>query len=220
MVSVRNESKIDEHQCSRCRGRGCRGILGPRPPLDEVAVSIPRGSVLGLVGENGAGKTTLIRDTCSACSRRRLAVYGYSDVKSVAESGGRALAGGLPFGTPWICPAGCGWDEFMRYTQAFYPKWDKGPISRAAPGTGSNWTLPQKITTQSQGQQAGTGLLVALAYRPELLTLGAPRLSGSIRWCDGTSSERLLGSSLKKAAASCFRQHLLEQKWSASQTIL
>jgi ABC-2 type transport system ATP-binding protein len=35
--------------------------FGAKAALDDVSVFVPRGSVLGLVGEKGAGKTTLIK---------------------------------------------------------------------------------------------------------------------------------------------------------------
>jgi len=63
-------------------------------------------------------------------------------------------------------------DEFMRYTQAFYPAWDERYAARLL----EQFQLDpaQKIKTQSQGQQAKTGLLASLAYRPELLILDEP----------------------------------------------
>jgi len=68
-----------------------------------------------------------------------------------------------------------GWmrvDEYLRYTRAFYPQWDE----RYAQELLATFQLDpkQKIKTQSQGQQARTGLLAVLAYRPELLILDEP----------------------------------------------
>ena len=41
--------------------RGVTRRFGAKTALDAVSLTVPRGSVFGLVGENGAGKTTLIK---------------------------------------------------------------------------------------------------------------------------------------------------------------
>ena len=41
--------------------RGVSKSFGHKPVLKEVDLSLPAGSVLGLVGKNGAGKTTLLK---------------------------------------------------------------------------------------------------------------------------------------------------------------
>jgi ABC-2 type transport system ATP-binding protein len=63
-------------------------------------------------------------------------------------------------------------DEFIRYTQAFYPGWDEQYAGQLL----KQFQLDpaQKIKTLSQGQQAKIGLLTSLAYRPELLILDEP----------------------------------------------
>jgi ABC-2 type transport system ATP-binding protein len=144
--------------------------FGTKAALDEVTVSIPRGSVLGLVGENGAGKTTLIRHLLGTLKAQTgsVRVFGCDPVADpvsvLSRVGYLSELRDLP-----------GWmrvDEFMRYTQAFYPKWDEQYAEQLMEQFQLDPT--QKITTQSQGQQAKTGLLAALASRPELLILDEP----------------------------------------------
>ena len=133
-------------------------------------MSITRGSVLGLVGENGAGKTTLIKHLLGMLKTQAgsVQVFGRDPVSDpvevLAKVGYLSERRDLP-----------GWmrvDEFMRYTQAFYPKWDEKYADQLLEQFQLDPT--QKINTQSQGQQAKTGLLTALAYRPELLILDEP----------------------------------------------
>ena len=68
-----------------------------------------------------------------------------------------------------------GWmrvDELMRYMRAFYPTWDE----TYAQDLRRQFDLDPaaKVKTLSKGQKARAGLLVALAYRPELLLLDEP----------------------------------------------
>ena len=63
-------------------------------------------------------------------------------------------------------------DEFMRYTRAFYPKWDAVYAEQLREQFG---LIPgARIKTLSKGQRAKAGLLAAQAHRPDLLLLDEP----------------------------------------------
>ncbi len=144
--------------------------FGHKPALNDVTVSIPRGSVLGLVGENGAGKTTLIRHLLGMLKAQTGSVRVF-DRDPVADPVGVLSKVGY-LSERRDLPGWMRVDEFLRYTQAFYPKWDEQYAEELLEQFQLEPT--QRINTQSQGQQAKTGLLTALAYRPELLILDEP----------------------------------------------
>src|SRR5437879_10964290 len=133
--------------------------------LDEVSLYVPRGCVFGLVGENGAGKTTLIKHIlgllrAEAGTVRVFGIDPVSDpVRVLSRIGYLSEQPDLP-----------GWmrvDEFMRYTQAFYPKWDTAYAEQLREQFGLD--LSARIRTLSKGQRAKAGLLAAQAHRPDLL---------------------------------------------------
>jgi ABC-2 type transport system ATP-binding protein len=138
--------------------------------LDNVSLAVPRGVVFGLVGANGAGKTTLIRHVLGLLKAQTgsVRVFGLDPVKDpvgvLSRIGYLSEEGDLP-----------GWmriDELMRYMRAFYPTWDE----EYAQDLRRQFALDPaaKVSTLSKGQKARAGLLVALAYRPELLLLDEP----------------------------------------------
>ena len=144
--------------------------FGGKVVLNDVSIFIPRGSVLGLVGENGAGKTTLIKHLLGILKPQAgtVRLFGLDPVADpvgvLSRVGYLSERRDLP-----------GWmrvDEFMRYTQAFYPSWDEAYAETLL----EQFQLDpaQRIKTLSQGQTAKAGLLAALAYRPELLILDEP----------------------------------------------
>jgi ABC-2 type transport system ATP-binding protein len=144
--------------------------FGSKAALNDVSLNVPRGRVFGLIGENGAGKTTLIKHVLGLLKAERgsVRVFGFdpvADPVSVLSRIGflsehRDLA-------PWMRV-----DELLRYTQAFYPKWDEAYAERLR---GEFELDPAaKVKNLSRGETAKAGLLLALAFRPELLLLDEP----------------------------------------------
>jgi ABC-2 type transport system ATP-binding protein len=144
--------------------------FGAKAALEDVSVFVPRGSVLGLVGENGAGKTTLIKHLLGSLKAQtgNVRVFGLDPVLDPVGVLGRVGYLSERRDLP-------GWmrvSEFIRYSQAFYPGWNEAYAAQLLEQFQLDPT--QKIKTLSQGQQAKAGLLTSLAYRPELLILDEP----------------------------------------------
>ncbi len=144
--------------------------FGAKVALDNVSLTVPRGAVFGLVGANGAGKTTLIKHVLGLLRavRGSVRVFGRDPVADpvgvLAHVGYLSEENDLP-----------GWmrvDELLRYTRAFYPGWDDAYAERLRRDFGLDPAA--RIKHLSKGQRARAGLLIALAYRPELLVLDEP----------------------------------------------
>ena len=150
--------------------RGLTRRFGAKAALQDVDLTIPAGTVLGLVGRNGAGKTTLIRHVLGLLKAQQgtVRVFGLDPVadppRVLSRIGYLSEEADLP-----------GWmrvGELMGYTRAFYPTWDDGYAEQLRSEFGLDARAP--VGTLSKGQRARLGLLAALAYRPELLVLDEP----------------------------------------------
>ena len=144
--------------------------FGSKVALDRVSLTIPQGSVYGLVGGNGAGKTTLIKHILGLLHAEQgmVQVFGVNPVADPPAvlsrigylSEDRDIAG-------WMSV-----EELLCYTQAFFPDWD--PVFARELLDMFELSPRQKIKTLSRGQLARAGLLTALAHRPALLLLDEP----------------------------------------------
>jgi ABC-2 type transport system ATP-binding protein len=150
--------------------RGLTRRFGAKVALEDVDLALPRGCVLGLVGENGAGKTTLIRHVLGLLKpqRGRVRVFGRDPVADPVGVLGRVgYLSEEPELPGWIRVR-----ELLRYARAFYPTWDDAYAARLAEEFGLDPAA--RLKELSKGQRARAGLTVALAYRPGLLVLDEP----------------------------------------------
>jgi ABC-2 type transport system ATP-binding protein len=144
--------------------------FGPKAALDNVSLTLEKGTVLGLVGENGSGKTTLIKHVLGLLKpdTGTVRVFGLDPVADpvpvLAQIGYLSEEDILP-----------GWmrvRELQRYMQGFYPTWDQEYADQLARDFSLDTSA--KLMSLSKGQRARAGLMAALAYRPELLLLDEP----------------------------------------------
>ena len=180
--------------------------FGATTALDSVSLSMPRGAVYGLVGANGAGKTTLIKHVLGLLRAEggTVRVFGRDPVADpvgvLSRLGYLSEDNDLP-----------GWmrvDELIRYTRAFYPAWDDAYAEELQKAFALDPSA--KVRSLSKGQKARAGLLVALAYRPELLVLDEPS-SG----LDPIVRRDILGAIIRTIADEgrtvLFSSHLLQE---------
>src|SRR6266581_41536 len=124
--------------------------FGSKTALDDVSLVVPRGSVFGLVGENGAGKSTLIKHILGLwrAETGSVRVFGVDPVFDPVSVLGRVgYLSEQPDLPDWMRV-----HEFIRYTQAFYPKWD----ARYAEDLRQQFGLDRsaRIRILSKGQRA------------------------------------------------------------------
>ena len=174
--------------------------------LDQVSVEIGRGQVFGLVGANGAGKTTLLRHLLGLLkpAEGSVRVFGLDPVSEPAAVLGRigflSEDRDLP---PWMRVR-----ELIRYSRAFYPKWDPAYAEHLReqfqldPGA--------LIKDLSRGELAKAGLLVALAHRPELLVLDEPS-SGLDPVVRREMLEAIVRAVAEEGRTVLFSSHLLDE---------
>jgi ABC-2 type transport system ATP-binding protein len=144
--------------------------FGAKTALASVTLSIPRGTVYGLVGANGAGKTTLIKHILGLLRAESGSVRVF-DLDPVADPVGVLSRIGY-LSEERDLPGWMRVDELIRYSRAFYPAWDDAYAEELRQTFALDATA--NVGNLSKGQKAQLGLLLALAYRPELLVLDEP----------------------------------------------
>src|SRR5436190_8259156 len=144
--------------------------FGHTDALDDVSFQASEGRVYGLVGANGAGKTTLLKHLLGLLRAitGSVRVFGLDPVRDpvgvLSRVGYLSEERELP---EWMRI-----DELMRYTQAYHPTWDASYARELL----ETFALDpsKKIKELSKGMRAQSGLVAAVAHRPQLLILDEP----------------------------------------------
>ncbi len=180
--------------------------FGKTIALDDLSLRVPRGTVFGIVGANGAGKTTLLRHLLGLLRPQTgtVRIFGRDPIADPVGVLGRIGYLGeendLP---PWMRVR-----ELLHFVRAFYPSWDDAFAEELRRSFALD---PAAIVGElSRGQKARAGLLVALAYRPELLILDEPSTG-----LDPLARRDILAAVLKTVAQEggtvLFSSHLLDE---------
>ncbi len=147
--------------------------FGEKRVLNGVDWSVPRGSVVGLLGRNAAGKTTLLKLALGLlrADHGQIELLGEDPWELSDET--KSRIGYVPqeyHPYPWMTPR-----EVLDYIAAFYPHWDALFIDELL----RKWELDSDTLSKdlSVGQRQKLGLLAALGNLPELLILDEPAAS-------------------------------------------
>ena len=143
---------------------------GKKLAVDHLSLQVPQGSVFAFLGRNGAGKTTTIRILLNLLDRTsgEASVLGFDPAKKDIEIKRRVgYVAEAQRMYEWMTPSQLTW-----FCSGFYPTWDHGYADELM----KEMELPpnEKLRNLSRGTQAKVALLLAMAYRPELLILDEP----------------------------------------------
>jgi ABC-2 type transport system ATP-binding protein len=125
--------------------------FGLKKALNDVTLAVSRGCVFGLVGENGAGKSTLIKHLLGLwrAETGSVKVFGLDPVSEPTAVLGRiGYLSEQPDLPDWMRVA-----ELLRYTQAFYPRWDTTYAEQLLEAVQSRCRRPHQDSVQGTARK-------------------------------------------------------------------
>jgi ABC-2 type transport system ATP-binding protein len=145
---------------------------GNREVLRGLDLSLPRGSITGLLGRNGAGKTTTIRVLLGLAWRDsgEVSVLGQDpgvESQRVVIAGRTGYSAEVPNAPPWMTL-----EQALRECRGVFPRWQES----LADDLIVRFALDRhrRLGALSKGQRGQAAFTLAMARRPELLILDEP----------------------------------------------
>jgi ABC-2 type transport system ATP-binding protein len=138
--------------------------------LDQVSFEIPKGFIMGFVGQNGAGKSTTIKCIMD------LIRYDSGQIQLFGQSG-NGLAESMKERIGYVSEEPSFYEEMTvgwtgRFVGSFYKKWDDDLFRKLL----SRFQVDKnkKVKELSRGMKVKLSLALAMAHHPELLILDEP----------------------------------------------
>ena len=138
--------------------------------LDGLTMTVPQGSIYGLVGPNGAGKSTLLRHVTGVYRQDSGSVL--LEGNPIYENpAAKARIADIPDELYYFLSAST--QDMMRFYKGFYPRFDKARYE-ALKDVFTNVDEKQPIRRLSKGMQKQSAFWLALCCRPDVLVLDEP----------------------------------------------
>jgi len=138
--------------------------------LDSVSLSVPRRSIVGLLGKNGSGKTTLLRHVTGLHlpTSGRCATFGVAtDKLGPKELSRLGMVSQRDYFVEWMRI-----QQLLRYVETFYPVWDRSLEDELVDALDIDRNAT--VGTLSPGNAQKLALVLATCHHPELLLLDEP----------------------------------------------
>lgn len=135
--------------------------------LDNVSFTVPKGSIMGFIGQNGAGKTTTIRSLLNITDidKGEIKLLGLDHIENEQEIKRRTAVvfDELPFHDIFSAK------DMARIFEGLYPEWDNAVYSQYL----ERFQLPlkKKIGQFSKGMKMKLQIACALSHNAELLVM-------------------------------------------------
>ena len=143
--------------------------FGDYMALDDFSLTVPKGSVYGLMGLNGAGKTTIIK---------HLAGYLTQDEGLVTIAGEEVISNENVKRKTAIIPdelfffRGYSLNEMGKYYKRIYPSWEEDRFREMMEDFGLN--AKANLAKFSKGMKKQAAFCLAMATMPDYLILDEP----------------------------------------------
>ncbi|NLN15584.1 MAG: ABC transporter ATP-binding protein [Tissierellia bacterium] len=138
--------------------------------LKEVSFQLPKGCIMGLVGENGAGKTTIIKLILNLIKKDggSIQIFGLDNIENdpALKEGIGVVLGESNFHDNLKST------EVSKIMKNIYNKWDEALYFKYL----NRFKLPadKKIKEFSKGMKIKLSIAAALSHKPQLLILDEP----------------------------------------------